>query len=107
MKYHHFVSILLLLSLAVEFAKADKILVLTFFSSKSHKITYMRLIEELASRGHQITVVTPIKGDKEIKNIREIETIDMDKLLEGKFDVFELKKSGQNMVNELEIVEKV
>jgi len=61
------------------------------YTSKSVKITYMPLAEELAKRGHQVkklilessklfkqfmfdqvTVITPFKSPKEVKNLREI-----------------------------------
>lgn len=57
----------------------------------------MRLIEALAEKGHQITVVTPVKSNKEVKNIREIFTLDLETMMEDKFNPFEMKKTGQKM----------
>lgn len=70
------------------------ILVLSFFSTKSHKLTYMPLIEELGKRGHNITVVSPVKQQKEMKNVKELFTVDSDKLLGSNFDIFEMKDKG-------------
>lgn len=83
-------------------AYGDKILVVTFFSSKSHKLTYMSLIEKLGERGHNITVLSPIKPTKKMKNVNEILTVDwevMEKTLmkEKGFDPFEMKAKNQNI----------
>lgn len=75
------------------------ILVIAFFSTQSHKITYMPLIERLGERGHSISVVSPIKPLKEMKNVKEIYTFDSERLLyeEDKFDPFKVKEGGQRM----------
>src|SRR5436190_1732864 len=57
-----------------------KILSISFMSSKSHKIVYEPLLLELAQRGHEVTIVSPIKSDKKMKNLRLIEAIDLDSL---------------------------
>jgi len=98
MRLNYFLGVLvtttlLLVLTSIPEIHGDKILVLVFFSSKSHKITYMRLIEELAARGHEVTVVSSIKQAKPIKNIREVFTSDTEKVF-GKVDFFELKESG-------------
>lgn len=75
----------------VEQVAPANILVISFFSSKSHKLTYMPLIEELGKRGHNITIISPIKASKELKNVREIFTFDTDSLLfqSDKYNVFD------------------
>jgi glucuronosyltransferase len=112
MKTVHLVGALLGLTLTLIVCStpvsSSKILVLVFFSSKSHKITYMRLIEELASRGHEITVVTPIKQDKPIKNIKEVFTLDIQPFM-SQINLFESKEKGQqlNPLVMLEMMSKV
>lgn len=78
---------------------AEKILVVSLISSKSHKLTSMPLIEELAKRGHSITVLSPQKPFKQLKNVNEILTMDADVLLhktmkERGFDMFKMKETG-------------
>src|SRR5665811_932828 len=77
---------------------SDKILVISFYSSKSHKLTYFRLLEELAKRGHEITIVSCIKPFKEVKNIKEIFTFDVEEIeLFKTFNAFDIKESGKNI----------
>lgn len=80
----------------------EKILVVSFISTKSHKLTYMPLVEELGKRGHNITVLTPIKASKEAKNIKEILTMDgenlQEKLMkEQNLDLFKMKEENKQM----------
>ncbi|ODN00424.1 UDP-glucuronosyltransferase 2B23 [Orchesella cincta] len=94
--------LLLSTSLLLDKANGDKILAVTFFSSKSHKLTYMPLFEELGKRGHEITYLNPIKSIKTIKNVKEILTLDWDEvekkiMTEKKFDLFEDKANNKMM----------
>ena len=41
-------------------------------ASTSMKITYMPVMEELASRGHEVTLVTPFPSMKKIDRIKDI-----------------------------------
>lgn len=85
-------------TLVVEHANAANILVITFFSSKSHKLTYTPLIEELGKRGHNITMVSPIKPMKEMKNVKEIFTLDVEKIFQSnEFDAFEAKQKQKTI----------
>lgn len=92
-------SILISLVIAVNFISvdSDKILVISFFSSKSHAITYKPLLEELAKRGHEITVVSPVKPTKTVKGIKEVFTIDVDEIMRKLFNTFEMKEKGLQM----------
>lgn len=82
-------------TLVVDHAYTANILVVAFFSIKSHKLTYLPLIEELGKRGHNITLVTPIKPVKTMKNVKEIFTLDVDKIFQAnQFDAFEAKEKG-------------
>jgi len=90
----------IILSSNVPPSSAAKILAVTFFSSKSHKITYMPLLEELAKRGHEVTMITPVKADKLLPNMTEIFTFDLEEKMD-KFkddhDMYEMKAKGQMM----------
>lgn len=92
---HLVVGVIVVLTL--EPVTPANILVLSFFSTKSHKLTYMPLIEELGKRGHNVTVVSPVKQQKEMKNVKEIFTTDVEKLMGQNFDVFDMKHKGKTM----------
>ncbi|CAL8089908.1 unnamed protein product [Orchesella dallaii] len=88
--------------LNIEQCSSEKILVLSFISTKSHKLTYMPLVEELGKRGHDVTVLSPILSPKPMKNVRDIMTIDgvnlMDKFIkEQNFDLFKMKEENKQM----------
>ena len=51
---------------------AERILVLAPVCSKSHRISFMPIIEELATKGHQVTVVTPHESYFKNENITEM-----------------------------------
>ena len=51
---------------------AERILVLAPMCSKSHTIAFMPIIEELATKGHQVTVVTPYEFNFSNENVVEI-----------------------------------
>ena len=62
--------------------EAGKIMFWMPVGSKSMKITYMPMLEELAKRGHEITVVHPFKMKEPVKGITEIISVDkVDKFL--------------------------
>lgn len=79
--------------------QSAKILTVAFFSSKSHKITYEPLLYELANRGHKVTILGPVVSGKSnlSPNIREILTIDVEKMLQNMPNVFELRERGEEM----------
>ena len=80
-------------------ASSARILVLFPVGSKSHKFAVMPIVEELANRGHQMTVITPYTPTRKVENIHEI-------ILEGVAEVlerddinwFELQKGGATQV---------
>jgi len=76
---------------------SERILVLAFFSSQSHKITYMKLLEELASRGHEIAVISSQKPLKQVPNIKEIFTFDFEESMGGNFDQMKMKEEGRQL----------
>jgi hypothetical protein len=90
-------------------ANSAKILSIAFFSSKSHKITYEPLLNELATRGHEVTVLAPVTFGS--KKIREIMTFDAMKMFaeDGMPNMFELKEESSTMDPRmfLELITKV
>lgn len=75
----------------------EKILVVVFVSTKSHMLTYRPLIEELAQRGHNVTLLSPLKPTKTIKNLNEILTLDTEKFKQSFIsDPFKNKEKNVN-----------
>ena len=62
----------LIVSCLFTFTYSANILVLYPGSGKSHKIAVMPILEELAGRGHQITIVSAFKTATNSDNIRDI-----------------------------------
>ena len=87
---------LILISL-VQPGKSAKILSVVFFSSKSHKITYDLLLRELANRGHEVTVLSPVPSKSNRTNPREILTLDIDAFMATGPDMYDLKMKGETM----------
>ena len=73
-------SVMFLFSLTERGVEGAKILGLNVMSTKSHKITYEKLIIALAERGHQVTYVGPIITGKNITNLKEVQTFDLEQL---------------------------
>jgi len=73
-----------------------KILSLNFWAGKSHKITYDPLLNELAKRGHEVTVVSQVPSKKNITNLRDILTFDFNDLLKRAPDMIEMKMKGES-----------
>ncbi|ODN00425.1 UDP-glucuronosyltransferase 2C1 [Orchesella cincta] len=94
----YLVAIFFMATLIVNHVNSANILVISFFSSKSHKLTYLPLIEELGKRGHNITMMTPVEPMKPMKNIKEILSMDLEKVFgDNRFDAFEQKEKGHTM----------
>jgi len=96
-----FLSVLAFL-LIVEFqsqtVEAENILVVMMFGSKSHKTAFDPLLEELAARGHQITILSIYKPGKPVPNITEIEAFDYDELVRKIPNPYDLRLQGKSMV---------
>ena len=75
------------------FSHADQILMLAPVCSKSHKISFMPIIEALAEKGHQVTVVTPFPPDNTIKNVREV-VIENNIFTEMEINWFQMSQEG-------------
>ena len=58
------------------FAEGGKVLIWLPIVSKSVKITYTPLVEELAWRGHEVYVAHPFKSREKTKGITEFQSFD-------------------------------
>ncbi|OXA55872.1 UDP-glucuronosyltransferase 2C1 [Folsomia candida] len=75
--------ILALLTLTqIEKVSSEKILVVAFSGSKSHKNAFEPLYIELARKGHQLTIIHPVKSGYTDKNMKEINGINFEDILE-------------------------
>jgi glucuronosyltransferase len=92
-----YLSLSLALVILPENGSAAKILSVAFISTKSHKITYEPLLHELAKRGHEVTVLTPIPAKKKMKNLREILTIDAQNFFDDMPNMYEMKEAGEDI----------
>ena len=80
--WHSSTLLLLVTSMLLATGEGGKILFWSPFGSKSTKICYMPMLEELAKRGHEITVVHPHKSKQDTKGITSILSSDkVDKFL--------------------------
>lgn len=68
----HFKFLLLIFTLNLYYVQSAKILVTIAFAGKSHTIFYNPLLQELAKRGHEVTVITPFPTGAKIPNFKEI-----------------------------------
>ena len=76
--------------------ESAKILSISFFASKSHKITYEKLILALAGRGHQVTYVGTYTSGKNVTNLKEVQALDiktLDKYLHSSGNPFEIRQN--------------
>ena len=63
---------------------SGKVLLWCPAASTSMKITYMPVMEELARRGHEVTLVTPFPSKKKIDRVTEIIAVsDFDNITNG------------------------
>ncbi len=81
----------------IESVDGAKILSFSFMSSKSHKITYEPLLRELARRGHQVTVLSPLSSKNET-NFVNIPTVDPAVVFSSVPNFFEMKQSMSPLV---------
>ena len=93
------ISVLLILTTFLSWASSARILVIYAVTSKSHKFSVMPIVEELAQRGHQITVVSPFKPSKPVKNIHEIAIKELEDLKDvTDVDWFAMTKAGPTQI---------
>ena len=63
---------LVLLATIIKFASCGSVLFFIPFMSKSVKITFMPLAEEMAAKGHEVVVVMPYATKKPNPKVKEI-----------------------------------
>jgi len=87
-------SAIFLFSLIIQ-VESERILVLALMTVKSHRLTYEPLLEALAVRGHEVTLVSPIPSTNSFINVREIVTSSRRAKTEQSIpNVFNLKEAG-------------
>lgn len=87
--------LLLLNCLCFKITFSANILVLYPGSGKSHKIAVMPILEELAERGHQITIVSPYPTTTKFINIQDIVLADSADFINNRLlQRFEAQKLG-------------
>jgi len=81
-----------------QYTTGAKILSVGFMTTMSHKIVYDLLLNELANRGHEVTILSPVPSKSNRTNPREILTFDiMTDYADTGPDMFEMKLSGESM----------
>ncbi|XP_021966720.1 UDP-glucuronosyltransferase 2B14 [Folsomia candida] len=89
---------LLLLGWTLPFGKVEgrNILSVEFVGGKSHVITYLPLLEELARRGDNVTLISPSQGLTKEANIHQIFSLDGDAILkENPVDPFAMLERNE------------
>ncbi|CAG7833890.1 unnamed protein product [Allacma fusca] len=81
----------LLLNIFLTPVSSERILFVLPIATKSHKNVFEPLYKALAAKGHEVTVVSPVKPSKTSKNIREIVPVPLKDIF-GAFDPFEERK---------------
>ncbi|XP_021957851.1 UDP-glucuronosyltransferase 2B4 isoform X2 [Folsomia candida] len=72
---------------------ASKILFLSPVATKSHKNVFDPLIDALATRGHELTVISPMKTSK-VPSVKEIVPVNLEGVMGTMKDAFELRQAG-------------
>jgi len=86
-----------ILTVFIQQSHAAKILSITFMAGRSHKITYDPLLDELAKRGHEVTVVSQVRSKSNSTNPKDILTFDIKDIMDRAPDMFEMKVRGEEM----------
>ncbi|KAI9551887.1 UDP-glycosyltransferase 209A1 [Daphnia sinensis] len=96
----HLITLIVLSALAMESCMGERIVVLYPMGSKSHFYAVMPLLEELAERGHNVTVFSPFKGiTKTIKGATEIFLASIAQQIDAiDIDWFAMQKQGSTQI---------
>ncbi|XP_057375387.1 UDP-glycosyltransferase UGT5-like [Daphnia carinata] len=94
------IALVVLSALAMESCMGERIVVLYPMGSKSHFYAVLPLLEELAERGHNVTVFSAFKGiTKTIKNANEIILPSIAQKLDAmEIDWFAMQKQGPTQI---------
>ena len=103
LKMRSIVALFLLLSIFINCASSARILVLYIAPARNHKSAVMPIIEELAQRGHQMTVVSPFTPTREMGNVHEIVLDELTALAKEmtEIDWFAMQKAGPSQLFEM------
>lgn len=71
----------------IQLCAGSKILAIVQMPSRSHHNLLERLVIELTKKDHQVTLITPYKQSKPVKNLKEIIIPDLYKNLTGERDL--------------------
>ncbi|KAK4036437.1 hypothetical protein OUZ56_028492 [Daphnia magna] len=94
------ITLVALSALAMESCMGERIVVLYPVGSKSHFYAVMPLLEELAERGHNVTIFSPFKGiTKTIKGATEIFLASIAQKIDAiDIDWFAMQKQGSAQI---------
>lgn len=102
MKFEYLFFTAIFTACFLPFSYSARIVVIYAVASKSHMFAVMPVVEELAKRGHEVTVFSPFKGiAKNVLNGREIlldETARNIEESEKNLDWFAMQKEGASQI---------
>jgi glucuronosyltransferase len=87
-------SVLIITLCAAQCINCANILFLLPIATKSHKNVFDPLIDALANRGHEVTVISPVKTSK-LANVKEIIPLPLDEVMGSMKDGFEIRREGR------------
>lgn len=90
---HLILVVITLLIALTNVALCSKILFLSPVATKSHKNVFDPLIDALARRGHELTVISPMKSSK-VDSVKEIVPADLEAVMGTMKDAFLLREEG-------------
>ena len=101
-----FQTVVILLATIIKLASCGSVLFFIPFMSKSVKITFMPVAEEMASKGHEVVVVMPYATKKPNPKVKEIiiDGKELDDLHEG-MSVIQLKTGADSKYPLFEVVD--
>lgn len=77
---------------SIKLSNGAKILALVPVPTRSHHILFEQLTNELADRGHKVTLITPFKQVKPAENLKEVIIPNLYNNMTGKGSIFCLKQ---------------
>jgi glucuronosyltransferase len=92
MKPKNFLWLMIVLCHLFTACYGGRILVLLPLGSKSHKLAVMPVLEALAQRGHNLTIVSGFQSPEKMTNIHEIQITSIDVILEKVVNWYDTEK---------------